>query len=67
MSTKITEGWKWLMNAPKAHYFRDGRALCRRWMYLGSEFDTDIAASPDDCKICTAKLAKEKTSATAQK
>lgn len=49
------EGWGWPGRANKAHYFRDGRALCGRWMYFGP-LDGDRRHSTVDCVVCTRKL-----------
>lgn len=52
------EGWKWLANATKWHYFRDGRSVCGKWMNLGSgEFQQGNNDSPDNCKGCMNALA----------
>ena len=52
------EGWTYLMNAIKWHYFGpDGRSLCMRWFYGGPK--TDYRDSPpnfDGCVACTRKL-----------
>lgn len=56
------EGWTWLANSPKWHYFRDGRSLCRRWMLFGSGHDyatEENLTSPDNCKACAGERAKE--------
>ena len=56
------EGWGWLHNSTKWHYFREGRSLCGKWMMLGSgdDLETGNYNSPDNCKGCKNKLAKEK-------
>ena len=54
MRTK-PEGWSWLFNARKWHYFRDGRALCRRWMILGvGDFGTPTEG--EKCRSCQRAL-----------
>lgn len=55
------EGWTWLSNSKKWHYFHDGRSLCRRWAHLGSD---DVLKqgnddSSDNCVVCCKKLKKE--------
>lgn len=53
------EGWTWLMNSKKWHYFVDGESLCKRWMYLGSSLDKLQKGnndSPDNCVVCKKKL-----------
>jgi hypothetical protein len=29
------EGWGYLVNVRHAHYFREAKSLCRRWLALG--------------------------------
>jgi len=56
-----TEGWNWIFNARKWHYFRDGRSLCGRWMTLTmpNDLETGNLNSPDNCKACVRKRKKE--------
>lgn len=57
---KVSEGWGFLVNSRKAHYFRDGRSLCRRWMCFSlSDLEQDDKKSPDDCKACRRKRDRE--------
>ena len=56
------EGWGSLTNASAAHYFRDGRSLCGRWMTLGPprwESDQTKGEEPSrgdgTCKTCWRK------------
>lgn len=58
-NNKPKEGWKWLTNSTKWHYFRDGRSLCRRWMTFGTIFEQGNNNSPDNCKACIKALEKE--------
>jgi hypothetical protein len=59
-----TEGWSYLFNSPKWHYFRAGRSLCKRWMILGrGEFEQGKDNSPDNCKACIKAVEKEKARA----
>ena len=55
------EGWNYLVNSPKWHYFRDGRSLCRRWGIYGKNEDSQQGnnGSPDNCKACRTALEKE--------
>ena len=64
MSTN--EGWGWILNSQRLHYFRDGRSLCRKWAVLGdAELSNDSddvichGGVPDDCVVCKKKRAKE--------
>jgi hypothetical protein len=52
------EGWVWFLNSKKAHYVREGRALCGRWMYLGSTFEQGNDDSVDNCAECRRRLLK---------
>lgn len=60
---KSKEGWKWLINSTKAHYFRGGQSLCRRWMSFGTTFEQGNDESPDNCKACVKKLQAERAAA----
>jgi hypothetical protein len=63
----MKEGWTYLINAKKWHYFRDSRSLCGRWMYLGdSDLEMGKDNSPDNCTACRAKLLKERARANKQ-
>lgn len=56
----MNEGWTWLMNARKWHYFRDGKSLCKKWMILSSkELEAGNPDHPDNCKTCSMALKKE--------
>lgn len=58
---KHTEGWTYLLNSPKWHYFREGRALCGRFLLLGNpELEQGNEASADNCSSCRRKLEKER-------
>lgn len=63
------EGWVYIDGTPKWHYVsEDGRALCGRWLYLGSvEPETGNDGSKDNCAACRKKLEKfnEKLKASA--
>ncbi len=56
------EGWTYLLNSPKWHYFRGGRSLCGRFLLLGNpELEQGNENSPDNCKGCLRKLQKEQS------
>ena len=61
------EGWKWLLNSKKWHYFRNGNSLCGKWATFGSEFEQGNNDSPDNCMACRRKLEAEKPSTTLEK
>lgn len=55
------QGWKYLFNAPKQHYFKDGRSLCGRWMTFGHGDCIEDNEKPqhDECTSCRRKLTPE--------
>lgn len=54
------EGWVFLDNAAKAHYFRAGRALCGKWAWVGEAFGSpDGIPTTNRCKTCSAKRTRE--------
>jgi hypothetical protein len=56
-----TEGWTWLYNSTKWHYFRNNRSLCGKWaLWAVGELEQGNDNSPDNCVVCRRKLAKEK-------
>lgn len=66
--TDRTEGWGGLDNASDAHYFRDSRSLCCRWLALGGprwescqELGKEPTRGSGTCKACWKKRAKEET------
>ena len=62
------EGWTWLLNARKWHYFVEGRSLCGRYLLLASgEFQRGDDDSPDNCAACKRQLAKRKEAANAER
>lgn len=65
MMADFKEGWNYLFNTPKWHYFRDGRSLCKRWMIFGDNADAQLGKneSPDNCKACRTALEKEQAKA----
>lgn len=59
MSNK--EGWTWLSNSNKWHYFRNNTSLCNRFMLLAvGDLEQGNDASPDNCMACRKKLEKER-------
>ncbi len=50
----MASGWAQPINSKKFHYFREGRSLCGKWLYLSSALDDDTEKtdSPDDCREC---------------
>lgn len=54
----IPEGWNWLYNTPKWHYFVDGTSLCKRWLLFSipEKMEQGNDNSPDNCKLCRKKL-----------
>jgi hypothetical protein len=61
------EGWTYLYNSPKWHYFREGRSICKRWMTLGNpELEQGNDNSKDNCKACIKALEKERAKAAAR-
>jgi len=60
-----TQGWKFLSNAKKAHYFIDGKSLCRKWMTFGSAFEDNNHTSPDNCPACQKKRVAKADAAVA--
>ena len=57
------EGWGFGLLNRKAHYFVDGRSLCKKWLYAGNldmtiNQKTHDKPGPDDCKECHRKLLK---------
>lgn len=61
MSDPHAEGWAFCLNWRKAHYVRNARSLCGKWMYLGGLFEQDNSRSPDDCTTCRRLKDKETT------
>lgn len=57
---KQTEGWIFLPNCRKAHWFdASGRAKCGNWLTFSSAYENSVHRSPDDCKACWKRLDKE--------
>jgi hypothetical protein len=54
---KNKEGWTWLFNSKKWHYFRENKSLCGGFMLLGRpRLEQGNNTSPDNCKRCLKKL-----------
>ncbi len=53
----MKEGWTWLINSKKEHYFRDGKSLCGKWACLGNDFTEYPDGTP--CATCLKKRKKE--------
>jgi len=51
---QIKEGWTWLWNAKKWHYFVGGKSLCKRWLRLSSYdlYENPDVKEKDKCKVC---------------
>lgn len=57
--TNDKEGWTWLQNSAKWHYFRDNRSLCGKFAVLRTPqegFEIGNNESPDNCAGCRKKL-----------
>jgi hypothetical protein len=52
----MSAGRSWLFNSRVAHYFRNGRSLCGRWMILG---EPTGASNYPLCRACERALRKE--------
>ena len=58
--TKAPEGWTYLYNSPKWHYFRDSRSLCGKFLLLdSSELEEGKNDHPKNCMGCRRKLEAE--------
>jgi hypothetical protein len=61
----VNEGWTWLLNSPKWHYFRDGRSLCKRFILLSrGEFESGNETSSDNCAAYRKARAAELSTAS---
>ena len=53
-------GWNWIFNSPKWHYFQGGRSICGKWLGIGlgetCDDDPETDDSPDNCLACTKKV-----------
>lgn len=61
----VVGGWGFTARSTKAHYFRDGTSLCRKWGFRVSTapHEPDKGPSPDDCLACRRVLDKERAAA----
>lgn len=57
-SAARTEGWGFITNSRKWHYYTtDGRSLCRKYMkWSMADLDQSGDNSPDNCAECRRKL-----------
>jgi hypothetical protein len=61
MMNRPNEGWGWPDQSRKAHYFRGGRSLCRKWIFLGRlPLEQGNDDSRSNCGACKKKRAQEK-------
>lgn len=60
-----TEGWGFPLASRKAHYFRDARSLCGKWLFTGrlEPPENTWKTGPDDCVPCRRALDKERAPA----
>lgn len=54
---EVKEGWVWLPNTKKVHYYVDGRSLCGKWAYLGRDYEA-WSDSQDHCAECKKRKAR---------
>lgn len=62
----MNEGWTWLINIRKWHYFRDKQSLCKRWrlfIHPTEGYQQGSLNSSDNCKSCVKYLKKEQDNA----
>jgi hypothetical protein len=64
----VREGWTYLYNSPKWHYFssdRDNRSLCNRYMLLvmPDELEQGNEESSSNCKACVKALKRRQQKA----
>jgi len=58
---EFKEGWNYLINSRKWHYFVDRRSLCGRWaMFFGDNHDAQLGDndSPVNCAACRRAVEK---------
>lgn len=53
----MKEGWTWLFNSKRDHYFRNGKSLCGKFACLGNDFTDEPDGIP--CATCLKKREKE--------
>jgi len=54
------EGWSWLINSSRDHYFVEGRSLCGKWGVLGYGDCNDVPTVNPPCATCRKKLERRK-------
>jgi hypothetical protein len=53
----MNEGWGWLMNSRKWHYFVEKKSLCGKWaIFKDDDLEQGDDGSPDNCVACKRKL-----------
>jgi len=60
--TNQNEGWTWLKNSRKWHYFRENRSLCGKFaIFVKPEKGFEIGGndSSDNCAKCSRLIKKE--------
>lgn len=50
------EGWSWLFNSSRCHYFVSGKSLCGKWAVLGYGDCDDSPSGNRPCATCMKKL-----------
>jgi len=56
------EGWTWLVNSKKWHYFKEARSLCGKFVLFKKPvdgFETGNNDSKDNCIACNKKLCSQ--------
>ena len=58
---ELSAGWRWPINARKAHYFDEGTliSICGKWMYAGPSQGDSFSRSSDDCAACRRKVSAQ--------
>ena len=62
MDKNKEEGWTWLQNSKKWHYFRNKKSLCGKWslfIHPNEGYELGNNDSSDNCTTCRKKLEKE--------
>ena len=54
-----TEGWSWLFNSRRDHYFVGGKSLCGKWGIMMGYGDCD-ETTRNPCATCLKKLQTRK-------
>ena len=64
----MTDGWSWLRNSEKWHYFVGGRSLCGKWMGLRlGELEQGNDESMDNCTACKKALSRRRAKSLVEK